>query len=95
MRRRSAKRSASPKRHGHPEEPSIGARVGEPRKQHHYSIRTLARRAGVSASLISGVERSKMEPSISTLKRIPNALGTTLTYFFSDPRASNSRGKGL
>jgi mannose-6-phosphate isomerase-like protein (cupin superfamily) len=41
--------------------------------------------------LISDVERGKVEPSISTLKRIASALGTTLTYFFSDPAHSNSR----
>lgn len=73
------------------DETSIGARVGELRKQHHYSIRSLAARAGVSASLISDVERGKVEPSISTLKRVASALGTTLTYFFSDPSESNSR----
>jgi transcriptional regulator with XRE-family HTH domain len=92
MRGPSAKRSASVERNDRVEdEPSIGARVAELRKQHHYSIRSLASRAGVSASLISDVERGKVEPSISTLKRIASALGTTLTYFFSDPRASNSR----
>lgn len=73
------------------DEGSIGARVAELRKQHHYSIRSLASLAGVSASLISDVERGKVEPSISTLKRIASALGTTLTYFFSDPSQSNGR----
>jgi transcriptional regulator with XRE-family HTH domain len=73
------------------DEPSIGARLAELRKQHQYSIRSLAARAGVSASLISDVERGKVEPSISTLKRVASALGTTLTYFFSDPSESNSR----
>jgi transcriptional regulator with XRE-family HTH domain len=73
------------------EEASIGARVAELRKQHQYSIRSLASLAGVSASLISDVERGKVEPSISTLKRVASALGTTLTYFFSDPAQSNGR----
>jgi transcriptional regulator with XRE-family HTH domain len=72
-------------------EPSIGARLAELRKEHRYSIRSLATRANVSASLISDVERGKVEPSISTLKRVASALGTTLTYFFSDPTESNSR----
>src|SRR5579884_3718809 len=73
------------------DETSIGARVAELRKQHQYSIRSLASLAGVSASLISDVERGKVEPSISTLKRVASALGTTLTYFFSDPAQSNGR----
>lgn len=70
---------------------SLGERLAELRKQHQYSIRALAARAGVSASLISDVERGKVEPSISTLKRVAGAMGTTLTYFFSDQRKSNSR----
>jgi transcriptional regulator with XRE-family HTH domain len=72
-------------------DPSIGIRLAELRKEHRYSIRSLAARASVSASLISDVERGKVEPSISTLKRVAGALGTTLTYFFSDPSESNSR----
>ncbi|HEX4009305.1 MAG TPA: cupin domain-containing protein [Solirubrobacteraceae bacterium] len=72
-------------------EPSIGSRLAELRKEHRYSIRALAGRANVSASLISDVERGKVEPSISTLKRVASALGTTLTYFFSDPAQSNGR----
>lgn len=73
------------------DEPSIGARLAQLRKEHRYSIRSLATRANVSASLISDVERGKVEPSISTLKRVASALGTTLTYFFSDPTESNTR----
>lgn len=70
---------------------SIGGRLSALRKEHRYSIRALAARANVSASLISDVERGKVEPSISTLKRVADALGTTLTYFFSDPSSSNGR----
>lgn len=70
---------------------SIGMRLAELRKQHRYSIRKLAERAGVSASLISDVERGKVEPSISTLKRLSDGLGTTLTYFFSEPAEQNGR----
>jgi transcriptional regulator with XRE-family HTH domain len=70
---------------------SIGGRLAELRKEHRYSIRKLATRAGVSASLISDVERGKVEPSISTLKRVSDALGTTLTYFFSEPTAPSGR----
>lgn len=71
--------------------PSIGERLAELRKEHRYSIRKLAQRAGVSASLISDVERGKVEPSISTLKRLSDALGTTLTYFFTEPATENGR----
>jgi len=70
---------------------SIGRRLADLRKEHHYSIRKLADRAGVSASLISDVERGKVEPSISTLKRLSSALGTTLTYFFTEPAEQTGR----
>jgi transcriptional regulator with XRE-family HTH domain len=70
---------------------SIGERLGSLRQEHRYSIRRLAERAGVSASLISDVERGKVEPSISTLKRLSDALGTTLTYFFSEPAQQSGR----
>jgi len=70
---------------------TIGRRLGDLRREHRYSIRRLAERAGVSASLISDVERGKVEPSISTLKRLSDALGTTLTYFFSEPAEQTGR----
>src|SRR5688500_6299694 len=64
---------------------SLGGRLETLRRAHRYSIRGLAEAAGVSASLVSDVERGKVEPSISTLKRLADALGTTLTYFFTEP----------
>jgi transcriptional regulator with XRE-family HTH domain len=70
---------------------SIGERLAELRKEHRYSIRKLAEKAGVSASLVSDVERGKVEPSITTLKRLSDALGTTLTFFFSKPAEERSR----
>ncbi len=83
--------SDSSRRNGDGGEFSIGSRLAALRKEHRYSIRNLALRANVSASLISDVERGKVEPSISTLKRVADALGTTLTYFFSDPTETNGR----
>jgi transcriptional regulator with XRE-family HTH domain len=69
----------------------IGRRLADLRVEHRYSIRALAREAGVSASLISDVERGKVEPSISTLKRLASALGTTLAFFFSEPSSQSGR----
>src|SRR5690348_13645829 len=69
----------------------IGARLADLRSQHRYSIRRLANEAGVSASLVSDVERGKVEPSISTLKRLAAALGTTLAFFFSEPARQTGR----
>lgn len=61
---------------------SIGARLQELRTEHRYSIRGLADKAKVSASMVSDIEKGKSEPSISTLNRLASALGTTITYFF-------------
>jgi transcriptional regulator with XRE-family HTH domain len=69
----------------------IGPRLEGLRREHRYSIRALAAEAGVSASLISDVERGKVEPSISTLKRLAAALGTTLAYFFTEPESQAGR----
>ena len=82
--------STSAAREPHTEVP-IGARLRTLRQEHRYSIRKLAGLAGVSPSLISEVERGRVEPSISVLKRIATALDVALTYFFSDPMASESR----
>jgi transcriptional regulator with XRE-family HTH domain len=73
------------------DEVSIGSRLESLRREHRYSIRKLAGKAGVSASLISDVERGKVEPSISTLKRLAGALETTLMYFFSEPENGTQR----
>jgi transcriptional regulator with XRE-family HTH domain len=69
----------------------IGARLKELRNQYQYSIRGLAGLAGVSASLVSDIEKGKVEPSISTLKRMAAALGTNITYFFSEPTQDKGR----
>src|ERR1044072_4868904 len=68
---------------------SIGARLRTLRTEHGFSIRALAERADISSSVISEVERGKTEPSISTLKRLAAALGTSITYFFTTPSQAN------
>ena len=70
---------------------SIGERLSRLRSEHRYSIRKLAQRAGVSASLVSDIEKGKVEPSISTLKRLATAMGTTITFFFSEPEQASGR----
>jgi len=69
----------------------IGERLSGLRKEHRYSIRGLAQMAGVSASLISDIEKGKVEPSISTLKRLATSLGTEITFFFSEPAQASGR----
>jgi len=75
----------------HEETVSIGQRVSRLRHGLGLSIRGLAEKAGISASVISQIERDKTEPSISTLKRLAAALGTEMTYFFTAPTRQNGR----
>jgi transcriptional regulator with XRE-family HTH domain len=47
------------------------------------SIRQLAGRSGVSAGMISFIERGKTSPSLATLQKVLRALDTNLGTFFS------------
>jgi transcriptional regulator with XRE-family HTH domain len=64
--------------------PQIGEKLKELRGRRHLGIRELAARSGISHSAISLIERNRMSPSVETLAAILDALGTTLTGFFSD-----------
>ncbi|RDJ04291.1 cupin domain-containing protein [Rhizobium grahamii] len=68
--------------------PKIGAKLRELRRRRDLSVRELAIRSGISHSTISLIERDKMSPSVDTLGAVLDALGTTLTGFFSDLQSS-------
>ncbi|WP_104045342.1 helix-turn-helix domain-containing protein [Arthrobacter sp. ZGTC412] len=57
---------------------NIGARIRVARKAKGQSLRQLATELGVSASLLSQVENSKVQPSVATLYALVNALGISL-----------------
>jgi transcriptional regulator with XRE-family HTH domain len=57
---------------------TVGRRVREERLRQQIGVRELARRVGVSASLISQVELGKASPSVGTLYAIVNQLGLSL-----------------
>jgi len=46
------------------------------------TLNELSHKVGVTASLISQVERGVADPSISTLKKISDALSTSISSFF-------------
>jgi transcriptional regulator with XRE-family HTH domain/quercetin dioxygenase-like cupin family protein len=60
----------------------VGTRVREERLRQKIGVRELARRVGVSASLISQVELGKASPSVGTLYAIVNELGLSLDELF-------------
>jgi transcriptional regulator with XRE-family HTH domain len=67
---------------------SIGGRLRELRLSQGLGLRELARRVGVTASLLSQMERGGVNPSVMTLFRIAEALNTTTDYFFGEDRTS-------
>ena len=67
---------------------TMGARVRAERLRQNIGVRELARRVGVSASLVSQVELGKASPSVGTLYAIVNELGLSLDeLFFEQPPA--------
>jgi len=60
----------------------LGARLREERERARISQRELARRLGVSASLISQIESGQSKPSVSTLYGIVTELGVSLDDVF-------------
>lgn len=71
----------------------VGSRVREERLRQKIGVRELARRVGVSASLISQVELGKASPSVGTLYAIVNELGLSLDeLFFQHPDGRRGRG---
>ena len=65
----------------------IGPRLRDRRKALGISLREIARRIGVSASLVSQIERDKVNPSVSTLYALARELGLSMGDLF-DPDGS-------
>jgi transcriptional regulator with XRE-family HTH domain len=63
---------------------SLGSRVREGRETQDLSLRELARRIGVSPSLISQIERGLVAPSVGTLWSLASELGLAIDSLFSD-----------
>lgn len=62
----------------------IGQHLRQAREMAGISVRELARRIGLSASMISQVELNQTRPSVGTLFQIANALGLVLDDLFRD-----------
>lgn len=68
---------------------NIGERLRELREARNISMRTLATKSALSANALSMIERGKASPSVSTLYKLADALGVSITLFF----ASDSQRK--
>ena len=62
----------------------IGVRVAAHRARKGLKVSALARRVGVSPSLISQIERGQSRPSVSTLFALSEALEVPVDAFFRD-----------
>jgi transcriptional regulator with XRE-family HTH domain len=60
----------------------IGARLRSERQAQGLSLRDLAARAEVSASMLSQIENGKANPSVRSLYSITEALDVSFDYFF-------------
>jgi transcriptional regulator with XRE-family HTH domain len=61
----------------------LGQRLRALREGRGLSLRALAQASQVTAPTLSRIENGKSSPSVSTLKRVLNPLGTTLGEFFT------------
>lgn len=62
-----------------------GNRLRGLRKGQGLTIEGLAKRSGVSASLISQIERDKVSPTVDSFWKLCQALGVALHTFFDSP----------
>jgi transcriptional regulator with XRE-family HTH domain len=65
----------------------LGARLRAAREAQRLSLRELARRIGVSASLLSQVENGLAQPSVGTLWALVGELGVSLDGLFAGAAA--------
>src|SRR3954453_16510266 len=62
----------------------VGGRLRATRERQGISLRELARRIGVSPSLVSQIELDRVNPSVSTLYALVTELGVTMSDVFAD-----------
>src|SRR3989338_3707270 len=70
----------------------LGSRLRLARERKDISVRGLARRVGVSPSLVSQIERGHVMPSVGTLYSIANELQLLLDDLFKDAESGRSPG---
>jgi transcriptional regulator with XRE-family HTH domain len=63
---------------GNAEPPQVGRGIQKLRKERNLSLDDLAKRSGVSKSMLSQIESGKVNPTIATVWKIANGLGVAL-----------------
>ena len=68
---------------------SLGAVIRSAREKHELTLQQVAERTRLSVSYLSQIERDLLHPSVSTLKRIAQALGIAAgKLMFPAPKAA-------
>lgn len=62
---------------------NIGEKISQIRKSKDLSVRDLSKLCGVTASMLSQIERGISNPSVNSLKSIASALNVPLFTFFT------------
>ncbi len=63
---------------------TIGQNIRSARKDQGLTLKQMARRTGLSVSLLSQIERAESSASVSSLFKLARALDCSLTEFFGD-----------
>jgi len=63
---------------------AIGEKLRAVRQDHNMTLRELAKKADISASMLSLIETGKAFPSVRSLYNIAAALGVTVDHFFPE-----------
>lgn len=66
---------------------AIGEKLRTVRQHKRISLRDLARKADISASMLSQIETGKAFPSVRSIYSIAAALDVPVDYFFPDPNS--------
>lgn len=74
-----------------PPDIDIGLKLRNARAASSLSQRELARKSGVTNGLISQIEQNQTNPTISSLKRILDAIPMSLSEFFADDTTNEPR----
>jgi len=70
--------------------PAVGSTLQEARKAQKLSLDELSKRAGVSKSMLSEVERNQANPTVGVLWRLATALGISLTDLLGNAHAGKA-----
>jgi XRE family transcriptional regulator, regulator of sulfur utilization len=71
--------------------PAIGPRLQAYRKAHNFTLAELAKRSGVSRSMLSEIERGNSNPTYGTLWHLTRALDIDLNSLATGAREETSR----